>query len=73
MEAIWSANVGIESGVPEGQVWFVNGVEDQVKVKLDETVTVRVTVIAGTGVGFATVIDARGDSEFIAAIPAQQE
>lgn len=63
----------VESGVPEGHVWFVNGVEDQVRVKLDETMTVRVTVIAGTGVGFATVIDARGDSEFIAAIPAQQE
>ena len=63
----------VESGVPEGQVWFVNGVEDQVGVKLDETMTLRVTVIAGTGVGFATVVDARGDSEFIAAIPAQQE
>lgn len=62
----------VESGVPEDQVWFVNGVEDQVGVKLDESMTVRVTVIAGTGVGFATVISARGDSEFIAAIPAQE-
>jgi hypothetical protein len=42
-------------------------------VQLDETMSVRITVIAGTGVGFATVVDARGDSEFIAAIPAQQQ
>jgi hypothetical protein len=63
----------VESGVPEDRVWFVSGIEDQVKVKLDETMTVRITVIAGTGVGFATVVDARSDSEFIAAIPAQQQ
>lgn len=63
----------VESGVPEDQVWFVNGVEDQVGVKLDETMTLRVTVVAGTGVGFATVVGARGDSEFIAAIPAQEQ
>jgi hypothetical protein len=63
----------VESGVPEDQVWFVSGIEDQVKVKLDETMTVRITVIAGTGVGFATVVEPGGDSEFIAAIPAQQQ
>jgi hypothetical protein len=33
---------------------------------------VRVTVIAGTGVAYATAIEL-GDSEFIAAIPAQQQ
>lgn len=63
----------VESGVPEDQVWFVNSVEDQVGVKLDESMTVRITAIAGTGVGFATVVGATGDSEFIAAIPAQQQ
>jgi len=35
--------------------------------------TVRVQVIAGTGVAFATVVQPGGDSEFIAAIPAQQQ
>jgi hypothetical protein len=30
-------------------------------------------VIAGTGVGFATVVEPEGDSEFIPAIPAQQQ
>lgn len=61
----------VESGVPEDQVWMVNDVEAALGVKLDETMTVRVTVVAGTGVAFATVVEYGGDSEFIAAIPAQ--
>jgi hypothetical protein len=63
----------VESGVPEDQVWLVNDIESELGVKLDETMTVRITVIAGTGVAFATVVDYSGDSEFIAAIPAQQQ
>jgi hypothetical protein len=62
----------VESGVPEDQVWLVNDVEGALGVKLDETMTLRITVIAGTGVGFATVVDSTGNSEFIAAIPAEQ-
>ncbi|HWW62108.1 MAG TPA: hypothetical protein VN181_12130, partial [Thermoanaerobaculia bacterium] len=62
----------ILSGVAEDEVWLVNDLERQLGVTLDETTTVRITAIAGTGVGFATVIDARGDNAFIAAIPAQQ-
>lgn len=69
------ASVGksVESGVPEDQVWVVNDLEAETGVKLDETMTVRITVIAGTGVGYATVVEYGGDSEFIAAIPAQQQ
>lgn len=63
----------VESGVPEDQVWLVNDIEAALGVKLDETITVRVTVIAGTGVGFATIVEPGGDSEFIAAIPAEQQ
>jgi hypothetical protein len=63
----------VESGVPEDQVWLVNDIEGALGVKLDETMTVRITVVAGTGVGFATVVGSTGDSEFIAAIPAQQQ
>jgi hypothetical protein len=63
----------VESGVPEDQVWLVNDVEKELGVRLDETMTVRVTVIAGTGVAYATVVEYEGDSEFIAAIPAQQQ
>ncbi|HVR39456.1 MAG TPA: hypothetical protein VMU84_10195, partial [Thermoanaerobaculia bacterium] len=62
----------IESGVPEDEVWLVNDLEHQLGVTLDETTTVRITAVAGTGVAFATVIDSTGDSEFIAAIPSQQ-
>jgi hypothetical protein len=54
-------------------VWLVNDIENELGVRLDETMTVRVTVIAGTGVAFATVVEYGGDSEFIAAIPAQQQ
>lgn len=63
----------VESGVPEDQVWLVNDLEAALGVRLDETITVRVTVIAGTGVGFATIVEPGGDSEFIAAIPAEQQ
>ena len=63
----------VEQGVPEDQVWLVNDLEATLGVKLDETTTVRITVIAGTGVGFATVVEPSGDSEFIAAIPAEQQ
>jgi hypothetical protein len=63
----------VESGVPEDQVWLVNDIESALGVKLDETMTVRITVIAGTGVAYTTVVEYSGDSEFIAAIPAQQE
>ncbi|HEX6100778.1 MAG TPA: hypothetical protein VF432_30955 [Thermoanaerobaculia bacterium] len=63
----------VEQGVPEDQVWLVNDLEAALGVKLDETTTVRITVIAGTGVGFATVVEPSGDSEFIAAIPAEQQ
>ncbi len=63
----------VETGVPEDQVWLVNDLEGALGVTLDETMTVRITVVAGTGVGFATVVGSKGDSEFIAAIPAQQQ
>lgn len=63
----------VESGVPEDQVWLVNDLEGELGVKLDETMTVRVTVIAGTVVGFATVVEPSGDSAFIGAIPAEQQ
>jgi len=68
-----SVGRSVEQGVPEDQVWLVNDLEGTLGVKLDETVTVRVTVIAGTGVGFATIVEPGGDSEFIAAIPAEQQ
>jgi hypothetical protein len=63
----------VASGIPEGQVWLTNDLEGRLGIKLDETMTVRLTAIAGTGVGFATVVTTAGDAEFIAAIPAEQQ
>jgi len=63
----------VESGVPEDNVWLVNDLEAQLGVRLDDTMTVRVTVIAGTGVAFASIVEPNGDSEFIPAIPTQQQ
>jgi hypothetical protein len=62
-----------ESGVPEDQVWVVNDIERTLGVKLDDTMTVRITAIAGTGVAYASVVEPNGDSEFIAATPVQQQ
>ncbi len=63
----------VESGVPEDQVWFVPNAEKELGIPIDETTTVRVTAIAGTGVAFASIVDPSGDTQFIAAIPAQQQ
>ncbi|HYC60213.1 MAG TPA: hypothetical protein VEK79_11680 [Thermoanaerobaculia bacterium] len=68
-----AVGTSVESGVPEDQVWLVNDIESSLGVKLDDTMSIRVTVIAGTGVAYATVVQHGGDSEFIAAIPAQQQ
>jgi hypothetical protein len=63
----------VEQGVPEDQVWVVNDVEHHLGVKLDETMTLRITVIAGTGVAYASVVDFEGNSHFIPATPTQAE
>jgi len=68
-----SVGAAVEQGVPEDQVWLVNDIEAALGVRLDETMTVRITVIAGTGVAFATVVESSGDSAFLSAIPAQQQ
>lgn len=63
----------IESGVAEGEVWMVPDIERELGIVLDETTTLRFTAIAGTGVGYATVIEPNGDSEFIPAYPTQSQ
>jgi len=42
-------------------------IEKTLGVPLDETTTVHVTMIAGTCVAYASVVDANGDSQFFAA------
>lgn len=61
----------LEAGVPEDQVWVINDIENTLGIRLDETMTLRLEAIAGTGVAYATVVDLSGSSQFIAAIPAQ--
>ena len=63
----------IESGVPEDEVWLVRDLELQTGVKIDESATIRITAIAGTGVGFATVVEPNGDNHVIPAVPSQQQ
>jgi hypothetical protein len=63
----------VESGIPEGQVWVTNDLETQLGLKLDETMTLRFTAIAGTGAAYATVVKTGGDSESLTAIPAEQQ
>ncbi len=62
----------VESGVPETEVFMVSDIEHALGVTLDERETIRIRPIAGSGVAFASVIDASGDAQTIAAVPAQQ-
>jgi len=62
----------IESGVPEEEVWWTNDIERELGTAVDETMTLRVTAIAGTGAPFATVVEPDGDSHFLAAVPSGQ-
>ncbi|HJW95325.1 MAG TPA: hypothetical protein VJ901_17035, partial [Thermoanaerobaculia bacterium] len=63
----------IEQGVAEDEVWMVPDIEHELGVTLDESNTIRITPIAGTGVAFASVVESSGDNQFIAAVPAQQQ
>ena len=40
-------------------------------MRIDEGTTLRITAITGTGVGFASIVGENGDSQIIAAVPAQ--
>ena len=63
----------VESGISEDEVWMVRDLERELGVTIDENTTLRITAIAGTGVGFATVVEPNGDNEFIPAVPSQQQ
>ena len=40
-------------------------------VRLDGTMTVRVKMLSGTAIAYASVVDVNGDSQFVAAVPSQ--
>jgi len=59
----------LEQGLPEDESLLVQDAEKALGVPLDESVTVHVTMVAGTGIAYATVVDSNGDNQFIAAVP----
>jgi len=63
----------IEQGVAEDEVWIVPDIEHELGVTIDESMNIRITPIAGTGVAFASIVSTSGDNQFIAAVPAQQQ
>jgi hypothetical protein len=62
-----------EEGVAEDESLLLSDVEKLLGVKLDESVTLHVTMIAGEGVAVASVIEVTGDSQLIPAVPATQQ
>jgi hypothetical protein len=59
----------VEQGLPEDTPFLLPDADGALGVPLDETVTVHVTMVAGTCIAYATVVDAAGDSQFIGAVP----
>jgi hypothetical protein len=69
------ARVGraILNGVEEDGVWVVHDVESELGAAIDEGAMIRVSVIAGTGVAYASVVQPNGDVLNITAVPAQSQ
>jgi hypothetical protein len=63
----------VEAGMAEDETWLINDVENVLGVMLDETTSLRITALASTGVAFATIVEANGDTEYIPAVPTQQQ
>jgi hypothetical protein len=62
----------IEEGLAEDESFTLGDLDSRLGLRLDETTSVHVTLIAGTCIAYATVIDPNGDTQFIAALPSQQ-
>jgi hypothetical protein len=63
----------IEAWIDEDQVFMVRDIEAAFGMRLDESTLIRVTMIQGTAVGFASVVGQEGDAQFLAAVPAQSK
>ncbi len=61
----------IQTVIDEDGVWVVHDLESQLGATIGEGGMIRVAVVAGTGVGYASVVDANGDVLNIPAVPAQ--
>ena len=55
----------------EDELWSLEDAERALCVPLDETMTVQIHIVSGVAVGFASIVEANGDSQFLAAVPAQ--
>jgi hypothetical protein len=62
----------IEEGLAEDESFTLGDLDSRLGLRLDETTSVHVTLIAGTCIAYATVIAPNGDTQFIAALPSQQ-
>ena len=55
----------------EDELYMLEDAERALGVPFDETMTIRMTIPSGTAVGYASVVETNGDSQFLAAVPAQ--
>ncbi|MDP9361708.1 MAG: hypothetical protein M3P29_09675 [Acidobacteriota bacterium] len=62
-----------EEGLGEDDSRMVPEIDKTLGAAVDETTAVHITMIAGTCVAYASVVDANGDSQFLAAIPSQRK
>jgi hypothetical protein len=61
----------VEAWIEEDHVFITRDIEAALGFRIDETMIVRISVIQGTCAGFATVVGQDGDTQFVAAVPAQ--
>ncbi|MCU1244701.1 MAG: hypothetical protein JWN02_611 [Acidobacteria bacterium] len=62
----------VEEGLPEDESYLLPDAETTLGIPLDENVTVHVTMVAGSCIAYATVIDANGDNQLLAGVPSPQ-
>ncbi len=59
----------LEQGLAEDESFHVTDIEQQLGTPIDENDIVDVTLVAGTCVAYATVVDVDGSNQLIAAVP----
>lgn len=59
----------VDQGLAEDESFHLTDVEQRLGVTIDETDIVDITMIAGTCVGYATVVSSGGSNQLIAAVP----
>jgi hypothetical protein len=63
------AGGSVEVGIPEDESHLETDVESALGASIDESMTVHVSIVAGTCIAYATVVDATGDNQFMPAVP----